>query len=90
MPPSASPLDSGLIEGIWRERERIKEGKLIKNTTGRKREVDEEHMLIHRDNPVERGRAASQLVIGTVDEAHSGRQMALMAWKCWGGWNVEG
>lgn len=81
MPPSASPLDSGLIEGIWRERERerIKEGKLIKNTTGRKKEVDEEHMLIHRDNPVERGRAASQLVTGTVDEAHLGRQMALIA-----------
>lgn len=51
----------------------------MKNTMGGKREVDEEHMLIHRDNPEERGRAASQLVIGTVDEAQSGRQMALIA-----------
>lgn len=42
-------------------------------------------MLIHRDNPEERGRAASQLVIGTVDEAQSGQQMALIAWKCWEG-----
>lgn len=75
--PSASSLDSVLIERIWRER--IKEEKLMKNTMGGKREVDEEHMLIHRDNPEERGRAASQLVIGTVDEAQSGRQMALIA-----------
>lgn len=43
------------------------EEKLRENTMGR--EVDEEHMLIDRDNPEERGRAASQLVIGTVDEA---------------------
>lgn len=71
MPPLASSLDSGLIEGIWRERERIKEEKLIKNTISGKREDDEEHMLIHRDNPEERGRAASQLVTGAVDEAQS-------------------
>lgn len=71
MPPLASSLDSGLIEGIWRERERIKEEKLIKNTISGKREDDEEHMLIHRDNPEERGRAASQLVTSAVDEAQS-------------------
>lgn len=41
-------------------------------------------MLIHRDNPEERGQAASQLVIGDVDEAQSGQQMALIAWKVWG------
>lgn len=42
-------------------------------------------MLIHRDNPEERGQAARQLVIGDVDEAQSGQQMALIAWKVWGG-----
>lgn len=42
------------------------------------REVDEEHMLIHRDNSEERGRAASPLVTGTVDEAQSECQMAVI------------
>ncbi len=60
------------------ERERIKEEKLIKNTKGGMREVDEEHMLIHRDNSEERGRAASPLVTGTVDEAQSECQMAVI------------
>lgn len=63
---------------------------LRKNTMGRKRKFDEEHMLIHRDNPEERGRAASRLVIGTVDEAQSERQMAEIAWKCWGRGDMEG
>lgn len=49
---------------------------------GRKREADEEHMLIHRDNPEGRGRAASQLVTGTVDEKQSEQQMALIEWNC--------
>lgn len=67
-----------------RKRERIKDGKLIKDTMRRKGEVDEKHMLIHRDNPEERGRAASHLVIGAEDEAQSGQQMALIAWKVLG------
>lgn len=53
------------------------------------REVDEEHMLIHWDDPEERGKIASlpdiQTVSGTVDEAWSQQQMALIAWKYWGG-----
>lgn len=55
--------------------------------TKRERGVDEEH----RDNPEERGRAANKLVTGTGNEAQSEQQMALIAWKCWGGgvW-VEG
>lgn len=66
-------------------RERMKEGKLIKYTMGREREVDEEHMLIQRDNPEERRRAASQIFTGTVDGAQLGWQMAQIAWKCLGG-----
>lgn len=57
---------------------------------GRKREVNEKHMLIQRDNSEERERAARQLVPSTVDEAQSERQMALIACKCWVGGNVEG
>ena len=44
----------------------------------RKRRVDEEHMLIHRDSSEERERADSQLVTGTADEAQSEQQMALI------------
>lgn len=53
---------------------------------GRKRDADEEHMLIHRDNPEGGGRAASQLVTGTVDEKQSEQQMALIEWNCKEGW----
>ena len=46
-----------------------------------KRYVDEEHMLIHRENSEERGGAASPRASGTVDEAQSEQQMVLIAWK---------
>ena len=46
-------------------------GNLRDNTMDTKSIVDEEHMLIHRDNPEERGRVSNQLVAGTVAEAQS-------------------
>lgn len=51
---------------------------------GRKIEADEEHTIIHRDNPEETGRVASSpsLVLYCTDEIQSERQMALIVWKC--------
>lgn len=63
-----------------RERERIMEEKLRQNPRER---LMKNTCFFHRDNPEERGRAASQLVTGTVDGAQSGRQMALVVWKRW-------
>lgn len=56
---------------------------------GWKTAVDDKHMVIHKDNPEKRGWAAGQLVLGSVHEAQLEQQMALIAYKCWGGRDVE-
>lgn len=50
-----------------------------------KTEVDEEHMFGSRDAPEEGGRARSQLVIRTEDEAQLKQQMAPRPVECWPG-----